>query len=77
MVFEEIISLSRRSPGGRSRKGIAVEETSRSAEVHSKVAGGLPALRSGHADLRFSPPEIGVMRGMHLPNEGPNRMGVS
>ena len=45
--------------GEKSAEAIVVEETSRSAQKHSKVAGGLPPLRSGHAEERFPPPETG------------------
>ena len=39
----------RERSGQESAEAIVVGDTSRSANEHSKIAGGLPALRSGHA----------------------------
>ena len=60
------------SGGGKSADAIVAGETSRSADEHSKDAGGLPALRSGHAvRLRVLRSR---WRGQGIqPSEGPNQ----
>ena len=66
---------ARRPRGEESAVVVVVGETSRSANEHIKIAGRLPALRSGHA-VRLRIGGCAIAQG-HSPNEGLNCMGAS